>query len=120
MFGQVKFVPKDWGWEKIIENNELYCGKILFIKKGHCISLQYHKIKDETFFILSGELLAKFSEENTSNNFLDIVAVKMLPGDVERIRPNKIHQLFAVEDSTIIEISTTHYDDDTYRLSKTF
>lgn len=49
MFSQVIFVPKDWGWERIIWNDEKYCGKILFIKKGSCISLQYHKLKDETF-----------------------------------------------------------------------
>ena len=120
MFGQVKFVEKDWGWEKIIENNNLYCGKILFIKKDNCISLQYHKLKDETFYVLSGSLLAKFSREGEFRILEDIAVVKMSEGDVHRVSPGDIHQLFALEDSTIIEISTTHFDEDTYRLSKTF
>jgi mannose-6-phosphate isomerase-like protein (cupin superfamily) len=120
MFDQVKFVYKDWGYEKIIENNDLYCGKILFIKKGHCISLQYHKIKDETFYVLDGDLLAKFAESSNLLNFEEIIPVKMGQGDVRRIRPGEVHQLYAVEDSMIIEVSTTHFDEDTYRITKKF
>jgi len=117
---KVKVIEKSWGYEKIIENNDLYCGKILFIKKNHCISLQFHKLKDETFFIFKGELLAKFSTQDSFINPEEIPAVKMVEGDVRRVRIGEIHQLFALEDSLVFEVSSTHHDDDTYRISKEF
>ena len=113
-------VEKDWGYELIIHNDEKYCGKILFIKKGHCISLQFHKKKTETFFLQSGELLCKFSDPSNFVSAEDIEIVKMKAGDVKEIPVGFIHQVLAMEDSTIIEFSTQHFDDDTHRLSKTF
>ena len=113
-------VEKDWGYELIIHNDEKYCGKILFIKKEHCISLQFHKKKTETFYLQSGELLCKFSEQDSFVSAEDMKIVQMNGGDVKEIPIGFIHQVFAVEDSTILEFSTQHFDDDTYRLSKTF
>lgn len=113
-------VDKDWGYELIIHNDEKYCGKILFIKKGHCISLQFHKKKTETFYLQSGELLCKFSTEEDFISPEDLKIVKMKVGEVKEIPVGFIHQVFAVEDSTIVEFSTQHFDDDTYRISKTF
>ena len=113
-------VEKDWGYELIIHNDEKYCGKILFIKKDHCTSLQFHKKKTETFFIQSGELLCKFSEQEGFISPEQMKIVKMYPGEVKEIPVGFIHQVFAVEDSTIIEFSTQHFDDDTYRISKLF
>ena len=120
MFSQVKFIPKDWGWEKIITNDKKYCGKILFIKKDSCISLQHHKLKDETFYLLSGKLKSKFINLEDLSDPKDIPVVLMNPGDVKHVPIGLVHQLFALEDSTIIEISTQHFDDDTYRISKHF
>ena len=120
MFSQVIFVPKDWGWEKIIVNNEKYCGKILFIKKDSCISLQHNKLKDETFYLLSGSIKAKFIELENFSNPKDIPVVLMSPGDVKNVPPGLVHQLFALDDSMIIEISSQHFDEDTYRISKIF
>jgi mannose-6-phosphate isomerase-like protein (cupin superfamily) len=113
-------VEKDWGYELIIHNDDKYCGKILFIKKGHCISLQFHKKKTETFYLQSGELLCKFSEQDNFVSPEEIKIVQMMGGDVKEIPVGFIHQVFAIEDSTILEFSTQHFDDDTYRLSKTF
>lgn len=113
-------VEKAWGYELIMHNDANYCGKILFIKKGNCISLQYHKLKTETFYLQSGELLCKFCEQESFVSPADIELVKMVQGDVREIPVGYIHQVFAVEDSTIIEFSTQHFDDDTLRLSKTF
>lgn len=113
-------IEKDWGYELIIHNDEKYCGKILFIKKGCCISLQYHKKKTETFYLQSGELLCKFSEQEEFISPEEIKIVKMYPGTTKEIPAGFIHQLFAEEDSTILEFSTQHFDDDTYRISRTF
>jgi mannose-6-phosphate isomerase-like protein (cupin superfamily) len=113
-------VQKDWGYELIIHNDEKYCGKILFIKKDHCISLQFHKKKTETFYLQSGELLCKFSEQEDFISPEQMKIVKMYGGQVKEIPVGFIHQVFAVEDSTIIEFSTQHFDDDTYRISKSF
>lgn len=113
-------VLKPWGYELIIHNDENYCGKILFIRAGSCISLQYHKLKTETFFLQSGALLCKFSDPKTFLSPEQIEIVQMKPGDVKEIPVGYIHQVFAMEDSTIIEFSTQHFDDDTYRLSTTF
>ena len=115
-----KKIEKEWGYELIIHNDDMYCGKILFIKKGHCISLQFHKKKTETFYLQSGELLCKFSEQADFISPEEMKIVKMNSGDVKEIPVGFIHQVFAVEDSTIIEFSTQHFDDDTYRISKTF
>ncbi len=113
-------IGKKWGHELIIHNDERYCGKILFIKKGCCISLQSHKLKTETFYLQSGELLCKFSAEESYISPDQIEVVKMKPGDVKEIPVGYVHQVFAIEDSTIIEFSTQHFDDDTYRLSTEF
>lgn len=115
-----KRIEKDWGYELIIHNDELYCGKILFIKKGSCISLQFHKKKTETFFLQSGELLCKFSDSSDFVSAEETKIVKMKAGDVKEIPVGFIHQVFAMEDSTILEFSTQHFDDDTYRLSRSF
>lgn len=115
-----KKIDKDWGYELIIHNDEKYCGKILFIKKGCCISLQFHKKKTETFFLQSGELLCKFSEQKDFISPEEMKIVKMHSGKIKEIPSEYIHQVFAIEDSTIIEISTQHFDDDTYRISRSF
>jgi len=115
-----KKVDKEWGYELIIHNDEKYCGKILFIKKGHCISLQFHKKKTETFYLQSGELLCKFSEQEEFISPEEMKIVKMYSGNVKEIPVGFIHQVFAIEDSTIIEFSTQHFDEDTYRISKSF
>ena len=115
-----KKVDKEWGYELIIHNDEKYCGKILFIKKGCCISLQFHKKKTETFYLQSGELLCKFSEQEEFISPEEMKIVKMYSGNVKEIPVGFIHQVFAIEDSTIIEFSTQHFDEDTYRISKSF
>ena len=103
---QIKKVKKDWGHELCLVNNDLYCGKIIFIKKGHRCSIHYHKAKDETFYILSGGIMLEI--------FDDTVVLKK--GDIYRLSPNSIHRFTGLEDSEILEISTHHEDSDSYRL----
>ena len=57
-------VPKGWGWERWIVNCEEYCGKLLFFEEGKRCSWHYHKLKDEVFYLQSGKMIVKYSEED--------------------------------------------------------
>ena len=103
---QIKKVKKDWGSETWLVNNELYCGKILFLKKKHRCSVHYHKDKDETFYILSGALVLELIGDS----------IILKKGDAYRLVPNTVHRFSGLEDSEILEISTHHEDSDSYRL----
>ena len=107
-------VPKGWGEEIIIENNELYCGKILIFKQGCKFSMHYHMNKDETWWVEYGEFLYRWIDTETA----DIYEEELKPGDVVRQLPGQPHQLMAHTDGSIIEVSTEHFDDDSYRVSK--
>ena len=107
-------IPKGWGKEMIITNNQLYCGKILMFKKGCKFSMHYHLIKDETWFIAEGEFLYRWIDTETA----DIYEEELKPGDVVRQLPGQPHQLMAHTDGSIIEVSTEHFNDDSYRVSK--
>ena len=104
----IKFVKKVWGSEIWITNSELYCGKILNLKKGYFCSFHSHKIKEETFYILEGKVLMKINKQERV----------MSEGDVVHILPGVYHRFTGWEDSRIIEISTQHFEDDSYRLDK--
>ncbi len=97
--------PKVWGAEYWFANNEKYCGKVLALKKGHRCSFHYHKIKDETFLVVQGKVLM----ENDDGTWV------MQPGSVQHIKPNLVHRFTGIEDSMIIEASTTHFEEDSYR-----
>jgi len=107
-------VPKGWGEELIIENNELYCGKLLIFKAGCKFSMHYHLIKDETWYVNSGEFIYKWINTETAEVEADILK----PGDVVRQRPGQPHQLIALTDGVIFEVSTQHFDSDSYRVWK--
>ena len=104
----IKHVEKVWGYEDWLANNNLYCGKILHINAQHCCSYHYHKLKDETFYILEGHIIMELN----GNRF------DMVKGDVIRVRPGDKHRFFGIESSDIIEISTQHFDSDSYRIIK--
>jgi mannose-6-phosphate isomerase len=101
----VKTVPKPWGHETIWAHTDSYVGKILHITAGHALSVQYHNIKDETVFLLSGKLIYRVWEGDTPR----VVDLKI--GDAYRITPGTVHQMEAVTDCDILEVSTPHLDD---------
>ena len=105
-------VPKGWGSELIIENNEKYCGKLLRFKKGCKFSMHYHMAKDETWYVNEGHFLYRWIDTNNA----DIHEVKLSPGDVVRQLPGQPHQIVAESDGVIFEVSTHHDDDDSYRV----
>jgi mannose-6-phosphate isomerase-like protein (cupin superfamily) len=102
----VKRVSKPWGHEIIWAHTDRYCGKILHIKAGEQLSVQYHERKDETVYLLSGELRywVKLGEE-------PIQDVRLQVGDAFRITPGTIHYMEAVTDCDVLEASTPELDD---------
>jgi len=105
-------VPKGWGHEVIFENNELYCGKLLVFKKGCKFSMHYHMIKDETWYVQEGEFLYRWIDTETA----EVIEQKLVVGDSVRQLPGQPHQLEALTDGTIYEVSTQHFDSDSYRV----
>jgi len=110
-----QFVPKGWGYELWIVNNEKYCGKLLVFVKGRRCSVHYHKIKEETFHLISGKVVVNIFGSDNSLIFKEHV---LEPGDTFHLKPGTKHQIIALLDSTIIEISTHHSEDDSYRTVK--
>jgi mannose-6-phosphate isomerase len=97
---------KPWGYEELLEHNEHYVVKRLFMKEGHCCSLQYHKKKHETIYVLSGTLKVIYgdSEDNLHDYFLGA-------GDVVVIIPFKVHRMCGETDCLYLESSTAQLDD---------
>lgn len=121
-----KFVPKGWGYERWIANNDLYCGKELFIAKSKKFSVHWHEKKDETFYVAKGIAVVRFKqlpekEEPWSDMdyhrwWMDSQVQTLEPGDVFHVPVKMIHQVEAMSDFTMFEFSTHHDDDDSYRI----
>jgi quercetin dioxygenase-like cupin family protein len=111
----MKFVPKGWGWERWIVNKKEYCGKLLFFEAGKRCSWHYHKIKDEVFYLQSGKMIVKFSEEDDLDKAQELI---LNPGENFYIYTGLRHQMIALEDSELFEFSTQHFDSDSYRIIK--
>ncbi len=101
----VRVVQKPWGHEIIWAHTEDYVGKILHVKAGHALSLQYHNVKDETIHLLRGEMIYRIQQGAT------LVEVPFKAGQSYRNTPGTIHQMEAVTDCDILEASTPHLDD---------
>jgi mannose-6-phosphate isomerase len=99
-------VEKPWGYELIWAKTGDYVGKVLHINQGHKLSLQYHRIKEETIFISSGKMLLLIEDENGK-----MEEVTMLPGESHHIAVGKKHRMIALEDTDVFEVSTPHLDD---------
>jgi len=111
----IKFVPKGWGFEKWIVNNEEYCGKLLYLVKGKKCSWHFHKLKDEVFYIQSGRVLVKYSDEDDMDAARELI---LGPGDNFHVYRGLRHRIIALEDSEVFEFSTQHFDEDSHRLIK--
>ncbi|HEY5219755.1 MAG TPA: cupin [Gemmatimonadaceae bacterium] len=111
----VTHVPKPWGHETIWAHTDEYVGKILHIKAGQALSVQYHNVKDETVYLLSGELIYRVWDMPAAAGNVPVgakpVDVKLTLGEAYRITPFTVHQMEAVTDCDILEASTSHLDD---------
>ena len=111
----IKHVDKGWGYEKWIVNKLEYCGKLLFFNKGKRCSWHFHKLKDEVFYLQSGKLLVKYSDQN---NIEEAEEVILEAGENFHVYTGLRHQMIALEDSELFEFSTQHFDSDSHRIQK--
>jgi mannose-6-phosphate isomerase len=102
----VKRVEKPWGYELIYAATDRYCGKILFIRTGEQLSLQFHKAKDETIYVHSGRLELEIGEPGRP---VDTEVVG--PGRAFHLPSGTVHRMRAIEDTTVLEVSTPELDD---------
>jgi mannose-6-phosphate isomerase-like protein (cupin superfamily) len=101
----VRRVDKPWGHEIVWAETERYVAKVLFVSAGHRLSRQYHRVKDETLWLESGEIDLEIGEACAATTR------RMRPGDVERIPPGTIHRMIAVSDARLFEVSTPELGD---------
>ena len=100
-------VEKPWGYELIWALSDDYCGKLLFVRAGEQLSLQYHRVKDETIYVQSGRAEIQISPNPDTEPGKEIVEA----GRGFRIRPGVIHRMRALEDTLFLEVSTPNLDD---------
>ncbi|HSN53156.1 MAG TPA: hypothetical protein VLT32_00720 [Candidatus Sulfomarinibacteraceae bacterium] len=102
----VRIVDKPWGHEEIFAETASYVGKILFIRSGEALSLQYHEIKEETLRVLDGslDLVLGPDLESLRTHHLTV-------GAVFHVAPGTLHRMAATSDCTLLEVSTNHLDD---------
>jgi len=101
----MRIVPKPWGREEIFAENDRYAGKLLHISAGHSLSLQYHEVKDETLYVLEGEVTLEVEEDGQMRTR------RLVAGDSYRIRPLIRHRMRSDQACVILEVSTPELDD---------
>jgi mannose-6-phosphate isomerase len=104
---ETRRVEKPWGYELIWALTDAYCGKLLHVKAGHSLSLQFHREKDEAWLIQSGRARLELGEAGGSVLNEEIVG----PGAAFHYAPGTVHRVTAIEDTTILEVSTPQLDD---------
>jgi len=100
-------VDKPWGWELIWADTDRYVGKVLFVKAGESLSLQFHRVKDESWYVQSGRAKIELGDAGEAILKEEVVSAPAF----FRFRPGTVHRVSAIEDTTIIEVSTPHLDD---------
>jgi mannose-6-phosphate isomerase len=100
-------VEKPWGWELVWAQADQYVGKLLFIRAGEALSLQYHQEKDESWLVQEGRARLELGEADSGA----LETVEIAPGDAFRFPPGTVHRATALEDALILEVSTPHLDD---------
>ena len=100
-------VEKPWGYELIWAATDDYLGKLLFVKAGESLSLQFHREKDESWLIQSGRAKLELGSAGAAILNEEVIG----PGAAFRFRPGTVHRVTALEDTTILEVSTSHPDD---------
>ena len=104
---EARKVEKPWGWELIWAQTERYVGKILFVRAGQSLSLQFHNVKDEAWYVESGRAQLELGETGQSILNTEVIAA----GAAFHFAPGTVHRVTALEDTTIVEVSTPELDD---------
>ena len=100
-------VEKPWGWELIWAQANGYVGKLLFVSAGHSLSLQFHREKDESWYVESGRAELQLGEPGQAVLNTEVVS----EGACFHFRPGTVHRVRALEDTLIVEVSTPQLDD---------
>jgi mannose-6-phosphate isomerase len=100
-------VDKPWGWELVWAETDRYVGKLLFVRAGEALSLQYHELKDECWLVHEGLARVELGEVGADG----LETVELREGDALHYPPHTLHRVTAVEDTLILEVSTPHLDD---------
>lgn len=103
---QPRRIEKPWGFELVLALTPMYAGKLIFVKKGHRLSLQYHRKKDETVYVYEGKVLLEM--DGLDGHLAQSIVP---PGYCFRILPMTKHRLKAIEDTTLFEVSTPELED---------
>jgi quercetin dioxygenase-like cupin family protein len=117
----IQIVPKGWGEERWIHNDELYCGKLLIVKQGKRCSLHYHQLKTESFYIVRGRLRLELTDLNSARQSPPLIREvhELAEGDALLLKPGDVHRFTALTDEAwIIEFSTQHFDADSHRIER--
>jgi mannose-6-phosphate isomerase len=101
-----RHIDKPWGWELIWAEADEYVGKLLFVREGHSLSLQYHERKDESWLVQEGRATLELGELGGPLETIEIGV-----GDAFRFRPGTVHRVTALEDTLVVEVSTPQLDD---------
>ena len=99
-------VEKPWGWELVWAETDAYVGKLLFVRAGESLSLQYHEVKDESWLVQEGRATLELGQVGG-----ELESMEIGPGDTFRYRPGTVHRVTAIEDALVIEVSTPNLDD---------
>ncbi len=103
--GEATRVDKPWGYELIWAKTGRYVGKVIHVRAGHALSLQYHNRKEETLLLWSGRLLFELRSAGRTRSW------EMQPGDRVHIAPGTVHRMTAIDDSDVFEVSTPELED---------
>ncbi len=103
----VRRVEKPWGHELIWAVTDAYVGKVLFVKAGHALSLQFHREKDESWLVQSGRAKLELGDAGASVLHQEVIGA----GAAFHYAPGTVHRVTALEDTTILEVSTPHLED---------
>jgi quercetin dioxygenase-like cupin family protein len=101
----IQHVPKPWGYELIFAKTSRYVGKILHINRGESLSLQYHELKEETLYVVEGELRLTIEHDGDRRD------ITLRKGEAFHIPPRLIHRMEAIADTDVAEVSTPELQD---------
>ena len=104
----VKVVPKPWGEERWLAHTDRYAGKLLILRKGHRLSLQYHERKHETQYVDSGRIKYTLGSIDRPGEYEEFIAEA---GTTVMLPPGAVHRMEALEDSRFFEVSTPELTD---------
>jgi mannose-6-phosphate isomerase len=104
---ELQKIEKPWGHELIFAVTERYAGKLLFVRAGESLSLQFHNVKDESWYVLDGRAQLELGAPGERMLVSEVVG----RGASFRLPPGTVHRVGAIEDTTIVEVSTPELDD---------